>query len=905
MADQDVIIAIGSSNMAGFLANLYDVPNVDFMRWVSQNTPTALTPTRPYSATVPGVRMWTPRRPFSLNEQRTVTAVGGGDTTVTFASSAITSPAPAADMWQFVKSGTGRGNIRRITAVAGAGPWTHTVNPANSPAIAVGDTLAVLQDSRTLASLSSDGLTATQTAASPALTSSDVGRFALFFDVAAGTETTRKIASVDIPGNSVTFDLALSGFPAAATATTITFDGATERVNFTAHGFVAGRPVVFAGGTPPVEVVERTVYYVTNVAADTFQLATTLALALAGTNFTLTGSGSGTTTVQPTVNGFCILSGANSCSNLATLTNAVLQDLTFVLDEVSPVFLTGLDYTNWDFTAFVSPRNLSYDPTINSVAELSWQVRSKTGRPLVVLQLGVSASMISPFVLAPSTAKAYVGPIHDLGNLDFHPSSPSVAPHGIYPILTGAIASLQALITAEGNTAKIRGIFINLFDNEGQDAQRVARIGANTVLLRDTLRTLLDDDDIPWIMSGPSAYAGGPGHPNNTSTYRQLFQVAADDPESGVVDTRYGYTYCTEDSLHLSAFSQIRLARDFFRVWEPIHDRLVGPKAEADLVKIAMCNRALTAIGETPNITSLDPPEGSVHADKCLLLFDQAAEFVTSARHWTHADRRVALEKVRLDSPNVVDAGGGLFSFNTATPHGFSIGSPLSFAKSAAGTGTVPTPLVAGTTYYVAEVKGPNHFTVTSTVGGYGTVITLTSVGTGEWRCFKESDRDGSAYMYALPEDCFVERAVVQAGSPDDWPGMDGSSLGRTELGSGFVTATVSGLNQATDATMFGARQPVPFKRAKNAAGEMVIYTNLDAAELVYTARLDDATQWPPDWRQAVEMVLTSYLCASVKRDLKGAREYMQMAQFAISDSARLDSQRQPNVPQNRFPFAR
>ena len=89
MADQDVIIQIGSSNMAGFLANLYDVPNADYQRWVSLDTPTSGT-TKPYNATVPGVKLWTPRRPYSLNSQR---PIASATTTSTTYVGPITSPA--------------------------------------------------------------------------------------------------------------------------------------------------------------------------------------------------------------------------------------------------------------------------------------------------------------------------------------------------------------------------------------------------------------------------------------------------------------------------------------------------------------------------------------------------------------------------------------------------------------------------------------------------------------------------------------------------------------------------------------------------------------------------------------------------------------------------------------------
>ena len=900
MADQDVIIQIGSSNMAGFLANLYDVPNADYQRWVSLDTPTSGT-TKPYNATVPGVKLWTPRRPYSLNSQR---PIASATTTSTTYVGPITSPASTSDMWQFFKTGAARGGMYRITA--GGGTLTHTVSPAiPNPAPAVGDTLVVLQDSHTIANISADLLTVTKVASTtPNFTSSDVGRFVLFFDVAAGTEVTRKIASQT--DDTVTFDAALSSFPSTVTARTVTFDtGAAECVNLISHGYAANQPVIFAGGTPPVEVVisPKTVYYVsaTGLAADTFRIATTIG----GAAITLSGATSGTTTAQPVVNGFCVLSGVNQCTNIATLTNAVLQNLTFTLDDTSPVFLTGLDYTNWDFSPFASPRGLSYDPSINSCAELSWQVRSKFGRELVVLQLGVSASMLSPFTWIaaspsggiPTAASGLMGPIHDMTSLDYHPSSP----YGIYQILVAAISSMRTLIEAAGNMMKVRGIFINLFDNDGVDDQRTARVKSNTILLRDSLRTLLGDDTIPWIMSGPSAYAGGPGAYRNTSIYRQLNEIAAEDPKSGVVDTRYGYTYCTEDSLHFTAYSQIRLGQDFFRVWEPIYDDIAG---SPPVIDIAICNRALTVIGEAPNITSINPAAGSAHAQLCELLFAEAVRIVADSRHWTFADRRVALEKVRLASPTVV-AIGTINVFQTATAHGFAIGSPVSFTTSAAGTGTVPAPLVANQTYYVAAIYGPNQFTVTATVGGYGTAVTLTSVGAGEWRAFKESDRDGAGFMYALPTDCRTERSLVPAGAPDDWPGMDGTLLGTPYSGVGVASSSRSGLNYSSNSYDSGPVRAIPCRRALSRGGEQVIYTDLEAADLIYSRTLEDTTQWPPLFQEAVVFQLAAGLGGAIKRDVKIVDWCLGKAQAFISEAARVDGHRVVERDRQRYPWAR
>jgi hypothetical protein len=890
MADQDVIICIGSSNMAGFLANLYEVDAASYLRWFSQAVPGSMTSFTSadagdlFTSTAHGLTSNQPIVFFSNGG-----TLSGGITagTVYYAISiapntfqVATQPSGSAVALTSNSSGSpkfARSSVTQPYSVQmeGTRMWTPRRPYASNK-------------QRTVASVNTAGANDTVTYSGTAISPTPVADQWTFILSGTGRSTAGLRRVVSAVGNDVTVSGEYAPTPVAGDAFVVLPSSHTiSAIDSTATIITRTETTVAFDSND----VDRYVLFLTPTSNNNARRIT----AVTSTTITLDGPLTGT---LPSVGtGFVILDGANSVEDLDSMQppKAVLQSLTVALDDVAPVYLTGLEYRNYDFTPATSPREaVVADESVNCLAELTWSVRSKTARPLVALQLGVSASMISPFKLQPDgVADNLVGPLHDFTNLDFHPSSPN----GIYPILTSAISSMRTLIESEGNTMKVRGIFINLFDNDPTSgAERTYRLRANTELLRDALRTYIGDDTIPWIMSGPCAYAGGSGHPISDRVYDALFGIADDDPNSGVVDTRnIGFTFAY-DNLHLSALSQIILGQEFFRVWEPIHDRLVGPTADGDLVKIAMCNRALTAIGETPNITSLDPPEGSVHAEKCLLLFDQAAEFVTTARHWSFADERVELAKVRLLGP-IASATSNLIT--VGKPHGLVTGSPVSFVADGV---SLPSPLVEDTTYYATRVTALS-FAVATSAGG--SAIDLTTAGGNGWEVYKESDRSAYRFMYAVPDDCFVERAVVPIGAPDDWNGTDGSALGRTELGSGFVTASVNGLNQAVDTTAYGERQPIPFKRAKNAGGEMVIYTDLDDAELVYTARLDDSTQWPPDWKQAVELVLTSYLCASVKRDQKAAMEFMQMAQFAIGESARVDSQRAPVMQRNRFPFAR
>jgi len=79
----------------------------------------------------------------------------------------------------------------------------------------------------------------------------------------------------------------------SSTPETVTFNGTTDKVALTAHGFQDGEPIVFAGGVLPTSVVIGTTYYVSGKGTNDFQISATDG----GSAIDFTGNGTGTTTV--------------------------------------------------------------------------------------------------------------------------------------------------------------------------------------------------------------------------------------------------------------------------------------------------------------------------------------------------------------------------------------------------------------------------------------------------------------------------------------------------------------------------------------------------------------------------------------------------------------------------------
>lgn len=125
-----------------------------------------------------------------------------------------------------------------------------------------------------------------------------VGDVAAILDTVNGghwfvnTESTNTLTLTDIDAGSA----------GAATTSLVanqqTFDGSSipsDTITLTSHGYVSGDAVVYqdGGGTAPTGLTTGSVYYVIYVSANTLQLASSYANALAGTQITITNDGVG------------------------------------------------------------------------------------------------------------------------------------------------------------------------------------------------------------------------------------------------------------------------------------------------------------------------------------------------------------------------------------------------------------------------------------------------------------------------------------------------------------------------------------------------------------------------------------------------------------------------------------
>ena len=58
---------------------------------------------------------------------------------------------------------------------------------------------------------------------------------------------------------------------------------------------------------------------------------------------------------------------------------------------------------------------------------------------------------------------------------------------------------------------------------------------------------------------------------------------------------------------------------------------------------VEICNLALSHLGDTANVTSIDPPEGSAQAEHCSRFYPVARGMLIEAHDWSWATRRISL----------------------------------------------------------------------------------------------------------------------------------------------------------------------------------------------------------------------------------------------------------------------
>lgn len=203
MATRKAFVVFGDSLAAG-KGYLSLVPSATFQRWTGSTWPSGSTAARDVS--VDDIIMFTPRLPYGVIASGDVT--DGTGTNLETGQSIFA--ATDESRWVYVISGTGQGQLRKISAYTSA--TQVTVSSAWTTTLATSSVVQLWTDSMSVTGASSTTLTWDIDTAVTALTSAVVGKWVVALS-GSNVGAARKIASVS--AHQITFDEAWTYAPAS------------------------------------------------------------------------------------------------------------------------------------------------------------------------------------------------------------------------------------------------------------------------------------------------------------------------------------------------------------------------------------------------------------------------------------------------------------------------------------------------------------------------------------------------------------------------------------------------------------------------------------------------------------------------------------------------------------------
>lgn len=238
MAKRKVFIKIGSSNMDGLNAHASQIALDEFQRWFGDSFVPGFPASHPFTAPAPGVKVWTPRLPYSNNVDRAIVAAAA--TTVDYTGTHV---GLGADSWIFIKvNTTGQGQLKKVVSdvLNGGGAGIHrvTIDGASpfAPAVAADGTLTLLIDSHSISARTTT--TVDRTATTETFDADYDNKFVQFFTPNGSENSRRRIAAHD--ADTLTFDDPVTALPAVGTGfVVLTGAGAAQSLSNVTFGTIS------------------------------------------------------------------------------------------------------------------------------------------------------------------------------------------------------------------------------------------------------------------------------------------------------------------------------------------------------------------------------------------------------------------------------------------------------------------------------------------------------------------------------------------------------------------------------------------------------------------------------------------------------------------------------------------
>lgn len=81
---------------------------------------------------------------------------------------------------------------------------------------------------------------------------------------------------------------------------------------------------------------------------------------------------------------------------------------------------------------------------------------------------------------------------------------------------------------------------------------------------------------------------------------------------------------------------------------------------------VDICNIALGHLGDSANVSSIDPPEGSAQAEHCARFYPMARDTLLEMHNWGFATRRVSLAQISIPSATAATTWEYAYAFPAA-----------------------------------------------------------------------------------------------------------------------------------------------------------------------------------------------------------------------------------------------
>ena len=296
-----------------------------------------------------------------------------------------------------------------------------------------------------------------------------------------------------------------------------------------------------------------------------------------------------------------------------------------------------------------------------SAIAFAWRLSARIGRRVSIIDLGVDGLSLTQ--IGHPTVNGYQGTLGWWNPGDCADFSLSRS-NGMAARLQRLIETMAPAATQIAGTAPLRVLGIVGLQGEADATSSAGRANyrQNLSAMLAYIRAAIDgagmnpyptDAKVPVLH--PSITAVWEYWDTDGEVNAAIADVVARDGFAATLDTE---GFPTTDGVHFNGAGEAQFAAAGEVILGQLIEEALGFELGAGEIEVA--NAALSLIGEPANVVSLDPPNGTLQAQKCGQFFTEARKAVLQRARWTFATKRVV--------PVAVDSTVSTWLYSYAVP---------------------------------------------------------------------------------------------------------------------------------------------------------------------------------------------------------------------------------------------